>query len=239
MERTLALVRHDPAAALALILQALETLTERTTFLDAAISHVADEDLPTLADVALEACLGTPGHDLAQEVLAYVALQRPTVLHPHLDLLFELRPNVGTSYETYPWRESGDRHLAFLAPYLRGEPESLGDREAARERLLEARSPATLRVALFPEGGPVEATSWEQYGLRQVGFTLSGEGFVPLYADPVWHLTFAPGKLAPRYGRPEDGVHPTWSLPTTLGEHALGGELAAGTCGVCGGRTSC
>ena len=38
----------------------------------------------------------------------------PSTLHSHLDRIFCSDPNARSYYECYPWRESGDQHLAFL-----------------------------------------------------------------------------------------------------------------------------
>lgn len=229
LERTLTLVEHDPAAALDLLLLALRTLSEGATFLHAAASYVGEGDLPFLAAAALRTLQAQPGHAVAEDILSHLSLQRPTVLHGFLDTLFDLHPNAGSYDEVYPWRESGDLHLSFLAARLeKGQ-------EAARQLLLEARSPNTLRLALASPGDPGPTSPGDLYALQQVGFTLVGEAFVPLYPEPVWHLTFAPEDLMPGSGRPEDRRHPTWALPTEPGEHAFGGELSGGTCGVCGG----
>lgn len=229
MERTLTLVEHDPAVALDLLLLALRMFSESATFLHAAVSYVAESDLPLLAAATLRALQAQPGHPVAEDILSHLSLQRPTVLHASLDTLFELRPNKGSYDEVYPWRESGDLHLAFLTARLEEE------QEAVWRRLLEARSPNTLRLALASPGDLLPTSPGDLYALQQVGFTLVGEAFVPLYTEPVWHLTFAPEDLTPGSGQPEDRRHPTWALPTEPGEHAFGGEVSECTCGVCGG----
>ncbi|SMB96910.1 hypothetical protein SAMN00790413_06204 [Deinococcus hopiensis KR-140] len=231
IDETLTLIHQDPSKALELLLFALHHPTRSDVVIDATVSYVADNDLSTLATAALQVLREHPKHELAQRLVGCIGLQRPTALHPHLQSLFELRPNARTAPETYPWRESADLHLGFLSTYRWNEDVPLGERAAARERLLEVRSPLALQRALAPESKPASLDAMDRFRLQEVGFTLVDQVFEAHYQDGSWHLTFAPEDFI--FRSYQDPHHPTWALPSEPEDHAFGGELSDRTCGMC------
>ncbi|WP_189008789.1 DUF1963 domain-containing protein [Deinococcus roseus] len=231
MAETIDAFYKDPQKALDFVLFALQLPRDRyETMIDAAVSHVAEEDLPVLASTALRILQANPMHKRANRLIGDIGLQRPTILHPYLQSLYKLKFHVRT---TYPWRESSDLYLDFLSAERWKEGLDRRDWAFAQRCLLEARSPSTLHAALAPLSKPLSSVGGETYLLSEVGFHLKDGSLDPLYQEQSWHLTFTESGYMPRWHF-QDHHHPTWSLATEPEEHLFGGTLEDRICGVCG-----
>jgi hypothetical protein len=135
-----------------LLQQALRKLPKGATFLDAAVSFVPEEALPELAIAALNA-LDTGPSDLAEAMLAYLSLQQPSALHPHLDRIDAIRPNAETYYMDWPWRDSGLLQFGVLRARVEDGTLPEEQRVEAWERLMETRHPDVLRWAAGAAAG--------------------------------------------------------------------------------------
>jgi hypothetical protein len=237
-ERALTLAKGAPPAAARFAHLALEQVPEGGTFLDAVLGFVEFDDWPALVSHAVEARDRGP-NDAADSVIAHGTLQRPEALRHHLERVFALRPNEGTYYENWPWRESGTSSLTFLQGQF--SRRSAATRTKAWRAMLETRDMQVLKIAVQlasldlnrerPRGHP--GMKLNDY-LTLVGFEHHGRAIRRLYPESLFHLTF-PGPYA--LGSSEwMREHPTWNLPTRGRQKARFGGKADGQCASCGGR---
>ena len=121
---------------------------EGGTFLDAALSYLPEDHWDSLVRFALDALEGPGENEAACSIIAYASLQALPSLHPHLDRIFKLRPNSGTYYEDYPWRESGTSHFGSLREEIEGQGSDAVLRHKAWRAMLQTRHPEVLEYAL-------------------------------------------------------------------------------------------
>jgi hypothetical protein len=88
--------------------------TRSLTCHDAALSYLPEQEWPRLVQSAIDAYTSNPQNESAESVLEEATLQCPRTLHTHLDAIFTNRIMARTYYGPWPWRESGQRHLAYL-----------------------------------------------------------------------------------------------------------------------------
>jgi hypothetical protein len=235
-ERAVRLALARPAEAGRLVELGMAELPKGATFLDAILSFVDADAYPRLVAAALERLSSGLPNATADAVFSYGSLMFPAALHPHLDEIFLLRPNEGTYYEAWPWRESGTAHLPFLRGALEGGGSDLETRRRAWSCLLETRDPECIEVALAGEalcGLPYSGG----IGLLEVGLQRSESGLRRLFSERVLHLAFPheyivrPGMRFPLQRR----YHPTWGLNPASGPPMRFGGPGEGSCGVCGG----
>lgn len=193
---------HRPDLVTPLVEMVLEHVPDGGNWFAEALSFVPAEQGPRLVQSTL-AWLSEAVTESRASAVAHLSLQFPEHFHPHLDLLLELRPNWDSYCWSWPWRESGLRHLVPLC----SEPE-------LRPLLLETRAAEVLARV-------------EDEECREVGFS-DGRA---LYSSESRHLVFPSGYLArpePHRAR----RHPTWRLEAEF-ETPLGGPglHICATCG--------
>ncbi len=166
-----------------LVEMVLEHVPDGGAWFADALSFVPSGDAPRLVELTLD-WLAYEANESRESAIAHLSLQFPEHFHPHLDRVLELRPNWDSYCWSWPWRESGFRHLVRLC----AEPE-------LRPLLLETRLPEVLSRV-------------EDAECQEVGFS-AGRA---LYSSDSRHLVFPPGYLpasaAPHLAR----RHPTWRL---------------------------
>ena len=116
-------LKGDEAAYFMLADSLLRGRRESGALLDDAMSYVSKEDFRALVSTAMEILREEGGAKNeaqrdkkqanknsalqinARGVIAVASLEFASLLHPFLEGIFSLRPNDGTYYECYPWRE--------------------------------------------------------------------------------------------------------------------------------------
>ena len=169
---------------------------ESGALLDDAMSYVSKEDFRALVSTAMEILCEEGGVQNeaqrdkkqanknsarqinAQGVIAVASLEFAPLLHPFLSEIFNLRPNDGTYYECYPWRELGYESSQIWRERLASAQTSTDDKRRIFECLLQTRQPQNLKFAceiaaaekfLKHKGSLSEHLG---YYLEDVGFTL-------------------------------------------------------------------
>ncbi|HEY7640202.1 MAG TPA: hypothetical protein VH814_10790 [Steroidobacteraceae bacterium] len=208
---------------------ALDSEPSGGTFVDAALSYVAESDFAGLVKDSITRLRSDAANEAAESVIAYASLQLPHTLQPHLQQLFALRPNRQTYFENWPWRVAGELDIAFLSREVRSASDDI--REKALDCLIEARRDDAFRTAIDAAKG---------MGLAgEVSTFLDAAGFDsqlrPRYERSCKHIVFPPGyfiEQRPPWASRE--AHPTWRLEGPDTEYRLGGP-GTSSCGLCGG----
>jgi hypothetical protein len=232
-ERTLDLARADPTDAFRLLHLAIQRGGDSATFMDAAVSFVPEDLLADLANRAANAFLRDSDNEVAESVIAYLALQAVNSLQPFLlKFFFDATPNASTYYAEWPWRGAFDADIMRLFSSLKSAT-SPEERLRPFRCILESRSRKHISEALAAVGLgnlPYDESAY----LAQVGFDGSQRSL--LFNETVFHIRFPMDVLSYR-SRPvwlQPSNHPTWSLPANPGRHRFGG-LAESACAVCDG----
>jgi hypothetical protein len=208
-------------------LSALEVVPSGGAFLDSTLSHISSSGLARLTDKCVAILESQTSNDACESVLAYVSLQQPLDLQPHLRRIFALRPNAGTYYENWPWRGAAETDVSFLSSSLQST--QIATRTKAWECLLETRRPDAMSLALAATD-KVQLDQPAEIYLRTVGFNAPHER---LYKEACEHMTFPPGYFAvdgPSWN--SRSLHPTWRLKSGSKEFRFGGPGSA-SCGLC------
>ena len=264
-EKFVALVREHPESLPSLVEGGLRRQLSGAGFLGDAVSYLPASAIGALAELAVR--LHAPDkrrsaqlnvRSASEEVLAHVALQFPSLLHPWLTELFEQEVNFDTYYGDHPWRESGDRHHAYLLNVALA-----GGKPARRVPgcLLETRTPAAFRAlerhqalllspiirvygggadGQLPEVGYERARArfpWAEraWSVAADLFALPRprkEGWRRLYPEASYHLRF-PEDYLPLHGAGWRD-HPTYHLDSEDAVPARLGGAGTAVCGVCG-----
>lgn len=240
VEESTALAMSQPRVVSDLVIAVMRRFPEGGTFLDAALSYLPPEKWPLLVEVALEALESPTATNIgaAESVICYASFQCPSALHAHLNRIFRIRPNAGTYFEPYPWRESGDRHLAYLQGIMEDPNRATEECRRAWAALCQTRTSRAIEVAVSqantvkPPDGSVE--QWLEVELHVVGFHREGSSLGRLCPHVLYHIQFDE-RFFERLSRPPwlAWVHPTWRLPGRANSASFGGVSQA-KCSVCG-----
>jgi hypothetical protein len=145
--------RSHPESVADLAIAILGRFPKGGSFLDAALGYLPNGLWDGLVRFALATLERTGKNDAADSVIAYASLQALPALHHHLDHLFRLRPNVGTYFENWPWRESGTLDVEARVRVLEDPIATSDHREKAWKAMQETRRSAPTRA------GPSEPRS--------------------------------------------------------------------------------
>jgi hypothetical protein len=245
VEETIDLALAHPDAVSDLALAVMYRFPEGGTFLDGAFSYMPQERWPQLIKVALDTLGKTPQikNEAAESVIGYASLQCPPALHPHLDRIFSARPNAGTYYEFYPWRESGDQHFDFLQNVLEASDVSTDERKRAWTSMFQTRRTTVIDYAIShanivsPPDWAEEA--WLQAHLHLVGFHRGSDSLRRICPDALYHLQFGEQFFEPQTRPPWlKRIHPTWKLPEPIQTARFGG-VGHGECSLCRQKLHC
>lgn len=235
------LATSDPTAVSELAIAVMERFPKGGTFLDAALSYLPEEEWPSLVQDALNVIEKTPGdNEAADSVIAYASLQAVSALHPHLCRIFQIRPNAGTYYEQYPWRESGEQNFEFLRSVVMCDSVTDEFRMRAWQSMLQTRHPSVIEFAVsevnridFSNYGS-SADEWISANLHLVGLHWDAAEVHRICPDNLYHLCF-PDSYFDDESRPTwlARVHPTWNLNPSGPRVSFGG-MSSGECSRCG-----
>jgi hypothetical protein len=124
-----------------LLEMALEQLVDAATFFQDAISFAPQEELPRLAQLAVDVLRKEHDSITADEFIGHCSLQSVEALHPILNDILDLRPNWTTYYTRWPWRASGELQFSELVRLAESRTE---EALAGWRMLLEKRHPMIL-----------------------------------------------------------------------------------------------
>jgi hypothetical protein len=234
----------SPEAVFDLARAVIRRFPEGGTFLDAVLSYLLESLWDGLVSFALDALADSNDNDAACSIIAYARLQNPSSLHPHLDRIFNQRPNERAYYENYPWMALGDGHFEFLRGVIEGPDQEPGRKLKAWRAMLQTRHPDWLVYALMHDEPVLAPNPWTSISdTIKAYFHLLGQhreerGIRRLCPDSLHHLVFQE-RYFEGQSRPPwlARVHPTWRLEPShgLAPMRFGGQ-AQGNCSVCGGR---
>jgi len=231
-ERMLEVVAGDGARAAQLVSLAIQRSGASATFIDAAISFIPEDGLPSIAREAVAALELDRANEVAESVVAYVSLQDVDCLRPFLSrFFFDLAPNARSYYADWPWRAAADEDLRELLGYL-AVAETPEERVRAARCVLQSRKWDRISEALAALR-PGDLQYPHARYLHEVGMEQPGR---LLFPDRVLHIHF-PRSYLELVARPSwqgHDNHPTWGLEPAPGTCRFGGR-ADGECGVCGG----
>lgn len=200
------------------------------TFLDAAISYVPEKNLLKLAQLANEALLKNQKNEIAQSVVAYLALQSVECLQEFLPSHSTKPPNWDAYYADWPWRGAADEEIERQMATVSCS-KSRKERIRALNRIFQRRNPADIKAVLARLQSSETTEECLRY-LEEVG--LDGPER-KLYSEAVFHIGFPKDFLAseekPIWLKRDN--HPSWCLVPSAGTHRFGG-LAEGNCAICG-----
>lgn len=210
--------------------QYLNTFPEEATVFNDALSYISKQHFEQLVTEALQ-LLKAGDNESAESVIHYASLQFPELLHPHLELIFELAPNVSAYYAEYPWRHLPPQKTEIFKAKLIHPQTSPADKQRLFNCLLETRDMEAVRFAYqyAQEHDFLERDNKDEYlaaCLHLVGFCMQDNDIRSYCPVPVKHLCFQtnyfPAASAIQLSRTQ---HPTWRLPAGEQTYAFGGVL--------------
>lgn len=229
------LANDAPDSAVDLVIAGAD-MPKSSTALEAALELVDESRLPDVATAAVRALErgADPEDSQAASLIADLSLQSPKSLAPHLDALWEFRPNEGAYVEDWPWRAvNAPAALDKLTGLLDHDDRAI--RRRAWSCLLESRTDRGWDEAIGAIGPIIEDDWWAQGKLRLVGVERSNGSTRLLSTPEACHIEFPAGFLRPPTWNTVAGriEYPTWHLATEeVGSGRFGG-WADGQCKVC------
>lgn len=194
-----------------------------------ALSYVSRNQFAELIQQAL-AILAYEENENAEDLIHSASLQFPELLRDHVSLIFELQPNSGSYYASYPWRNLTTNKISQFKAALLDSGTSLDDRIFLFKCLLATRDFATVNFAVQ------YACKSELFGEKEIGIRLTGDmesvgftvrnGTIERYCmNHVRHFTFPKNYFsADRPIHLNKDQHPTWNLRSDS-RFAFGGIL--------------
>ena len=221
----LELIEEDSPLLFDIAEAAVRELDTAPTFLVELLSHLDEEKLGRLAELAVE--LGDE-NECRFAVLSAAAYQSPAVLKPHLEYLSSL--TVGPPTDMNPaWRTADEREVARLEASV-----SAGEAREDLQRLFETQRLDVIDHALgLPPA--MDEKSVQSWALDST-LRISDRRASFLDTGPCHHLLFSPADPGDENGGPARmmALHPTHQLVSDDDfRRAFGGTLT-GNCGLCG-----
>lgn len=233
-DKLLPLLKEQREQALPLAMLIIERVPKGGTFFDLLLSHLTEDEFRQLIDAAVDR-LRAGQSDVLDSIIAYGALQFPSLLSSHLEAIFDLQPNSGTYYEEWPWRGADAKEIARLQGIVSAEcsPEL---RMRAWRCLVETRQPQCIEFAAqtFPPDLD-RGAGFDAYA-HLAGFDPQTNPPRRLHTDCAHHIVF-PSDYFSGLDRPAwlaHSNHPTWSLDAPTTTKAEFGGVSDARCGSCG-----
>jgi len=210
--------------------QFLSNFEKGATFFNDSLSYIEKEQFAELVVLALDILKRQQKNENAEAVIEYASLQFPELLHKHLELIFEIRPNESTYYSDYPWRYLPPEKSAFFKSKLQNSETSKADKQKLFSCLLETRDIETVKFA-FQFALNTHLFDREDiliYYLEAVGFTIRNGEIESYCPNSTYHFCF-PQKYFSN-DRPihlSKEQHPTWKLKPIEHKYKFGGLIEA------------
>ncbi len=197
------------------------------TIFDDSLSYVSEKQFAELIVLAL-AILKDKDNENAAEVIHYASLQFPELLHQHLELIFELKPNESSYYSDFPWRYLSSDSLAYYKERLVNPTSEKSEKQKLFNCLLETRDIKALQFAMqyAQETKLFDTAYYLIASLEEVGFTMRNGKIERYCSDTVKHFCFPSNYFS--INNPiqiNKKQHPTWNLISKKNQYAFGGEI--------------
>lgn len=208
----------------------LNSFDKNATIFNDSLSYIDKEQFAELIQISLN-ILKLGKNENAESVIDYASLQFPELLHNDLELIFKLKPNKGTYYADYPWRNLGVDKIQVFIDKLLSLKTSINDKQKLFRCLLETRNLETIKFAFkyALSSNLFNRNNVEDYliaHLENVGFTKQGNSITSYCPNMVRHLVF-PKNYFPN-NRPihiNKEQHPTWNIQPLDKEYKFGGII--------------
>ncbi len=208
----------------------LKGFEKGATIFNDSLSYIEKEQFAELIALALD-ILKQKANENAAEVIEYASLQFPELLHEHIELLFELRPNESAYYSDYPWRNLPIDKIDSFKDRFENPQTSLSDKQKLFNCLLETRNLDVIESAFqFAKNTNLfdkeDIENYLTYYLESVGYTLKDGKIVSYCPNPVFHICF-PDKYFTNDGPVylSKKQHPTWNLKPAEEQYEFGGII--------------
>jgi hypothetical protein len=240
-EKMLELKKTNPKELFTLLLLALDEIPEGGTFIDAALSYLDDKEFNELIISSITTLRNNSKSEIANSIVAYATLQMPHLLKPFLIEFLSIKPNDGTYYESWVWREGGQKEIDILKNIiLNDKSENL--KQQAWDSLVNIRSPkAMIEAARLYEVAGINLRrpdlSFDVYS-NMAGFEVRENRVRQLFFKDCYHLiferSFFENQDKPLWLSVEN--HPTWHFEDSKSVTAnFGGDIDS-ECGCCGNQ---
>jgi hypothetical protein len=228
-ERLFELVDHEEAVFTFCRLFLINFEKGATLFND-SLSYIDKASFSKLILVSLD-ILKQQHNENAEAVIEYASLQFPELLHPYLELIFELKPNESAFYAEYPWRNLQIEYIQRFISKIKDPLTVRSDQHKLYRCLVETRDLETVKFAyqFALEKNIFERQDIEAYlleDLESVGFTFSNGRIASYCPNPSYHFKFPENYF--NHHRPihiNKKQHPTWRLTPIDKTYAFGGLI--------------
>lgn len=136
----------DHQAASTFCLLFMTNFEKGATIFNDSLSYIEKADFSKLIVLSLDR-LKQQHNENADAVIEYASLQFPELLHPYLDLIFELKPNESAFYAEYPWRNLAADDIKPFIEKIKSHSTALLDQQKLYRCLMETRNLDTLNFA--------------------------------------------------------------------------------------------
>lgn len=220
---------NNPEATFVFCQSFLINFEERAAIFSDALSYIQKEHFAKLIALSLDILKQQPNQN-AESVIEYASLQFPELLHPYLELIFELKPNKYTFYAEYPWRKLPAEQIKPFREKLKNQMTPLSDKQTLFGCLLETRDLEAITDAyhfafdnyIFKRKDELFFTSY----LEWVGFTLRKGNIESYCPNPTYHFCFPENYFS--NDKPiqiNKKQHPTWNLESHSKKYKFGGII--------------
>lgn len=208
----------------------LNTFDKNATIFNDILSYIDQPQFDELITIAVE-ILTKQKNENAESVIEYASLQFPELLHQHLRLIFELKPNEYTYFEAYPWRNLAMDVIPIFKNLFISAETSITDKQALFERLLETRN---LEVIIFAYDYALKNKLFDNDDLEDyllaylelVGFTKRHGRIEPYCPNVLRHFSFPKNYFVnDRPSHLNKQQHPTWNLKADEKTYKFGGVI--------------
>ena len=207
----------------------LNNFEKGATIFNDSLSYIEKEQFAELIVLALD-ILKQQQNQNAEEVIEYASLQFPDLLHEHLELIFEIKPNEKAYYSDYPWRKLPVEKAVFHINQLKNSDISKADKRKLFGCLLETRDVEIIKSAFQ---FAVNSNLFDREDilicyLESVGFTIRNGEIESYCLNSTYHFCFPKNYFSddrPIHLNKEQ--HPTWKLKLTKHKYKFGGLIEA------------
>ena len=208
--------------------QFLNNFEKRATIFNDSLSYIEKEQFEELIVLALDILKQKQHNKNAEAVIEYASLQFPELLHKHLELIFEIRPNEKAFYSDYPWRNLSIEKTVVYKDKLQSLETSRSDKQKLFSCLLETRDLETIKFAyqFALNTSLFDREDYLIYYLESVGFTIRNGKIESYCPNSTYHFCF-PGNYFSddRAIHLSKDQHPTWKLKPTEDKYKFGGLI--------------
>lgn len=204
----------------------LNNIEKGATIFNDSLSYIQEHQFSELIELSLS-ILKQNKNENAEEVIEYASLQFPELLHQHLDLILELKPNESAFYAEYPWRNLPSDKIFSFKQKLQNPETSSSDKKKIFNCLLETRDLPTIKF-IYQYALDIDLVKKDVliYYLEAVGFTIK-DGEISSYCPSrTYHFSFPKNYfLDDKAIHLNKEQHPTWRLKSTTHKYKFGGLI--------------